>query len=221
MGLNTMKFVAPEDRALTPRNARLLLQHIFTPGFVPAQESYEAYARYLLAKPGGNGKAIYPLSTHELAKAANYVLVTVLLYQSVLTEDLGVYNLIYLHRRDHISLLDKMEGKPDNDVAFSSGVDRRGRKVCTGEKSESSPDAREEFDGESIWDRAERLGQRSMDMSDEASAPRIDEASTAAQAQAPRKKRSLSSLSGSSEEEPLMARKIAKQDQRDRLKEVL
>lgn len=91
--------------------------------------------------------------------------------------------------------------------------------MCSGDEGESSADARGESEGESMWERAERLGQRGMKAADEPAvaheAPTADEASIPDRAPRPGRKRSLSAASGSSEEEPLMARKKAKQDKSD------
>lgn len=93
------------------------------------------------------------------------------------------------------------------------GVDGRGRKVCSGDDSESSADTKEDSEGESLWERAERLGQRSLGTAQEA--PIADKARVTGGIRAPSRKRSSSASSGSSgssEEEPLMARKRAKQE---------
>ncbi|RDI83157.1 hypothetical protein Vi05172_g6896 [Venturia inaequalis] len=93
-------------------------------------------------------------------------------------------------------------------------VDRQGK--CSGDDGDSSADAREESEGESLWERAERLGVMSMEMTEEEATedktPTIGEAPTRNGTSASCRKRSLSALSGSSEEEPLMAWKRAKQE---------
>lgn len=90
--------------------------------------------------------------------------------------------------------------------------------MCSGDEGESSADATEESEGESLWERAERLGHKSMETAEEAPAadksPTSDEALTGDGASTGRK-RSFSSSSGSSEEEPLMARKKAKRGHSD------
>ncbi|TID17974.1 hypothetical protein E6O75_ATG10619 [Venturia nashicola] len=93
------------------------------------------------------------------------------------------------------------------------GVDRRGRKMCSGEDGESSADTREESEEESLWERAERLGQMSLETTEEA--PMAHKTRTGYGAPAPQRERSLSTSSGSSEEEPLMAWKKAKKEHSD------
>lgn len=56
-----------KDENLSPLTARLLLERIFTPGYVPPQYLYDRYAKYSISKPGIE-IAIYPLSESELAK---------------------------------------------------------------------------------------------------------------------------------------------------------
>ncbi|KAE9971286.1 hypothetical protein EG328_005750 [Venturia inaequalis] len=87
-------------------------------------------------------------------------------------------------------------------------VDRQGK--CSGDDGDSSADGREESEGESLWERAERLGEMSMEMTDEEAT--ADKTPTRNGTSASGRKRSLSALSGSSEEEPLMAWKRAKQE---------
>jgi hypothetical protein len=56
-----------ELRVLTPREAQLLLERIFTRGYVPPQHLYDRYAQYSISKPGDE-KARYPLTKSEFAK---------------------------------------------------------------------------------------------------------------------------------------------------------
>lgn len=91
--------------------------------------------------------------------------------------------------------------------------------MCSGDEGESSADARGESGGESMWGRAERLRQRSMEAVDEATAadeaPAADGGPTKDGWPTLGRERSLSAASGSSEEEPLMARKRARQEKSD------
>lgn len=65
-----------KDQILTPWDAQLLLQRIFTPGFIPHQSLYDVYVRYLIAREDGNEKVTYPVSANELRRTINDVLET-------------------------------------------------------------------------------------------------------------------------------------------------
>jgi hypothetical protein len=56
-----------EDRLLNDLHAQLLLERIFTRGYVPPQELYDRYVQYLIRKPY-NEKAHYPLTESEVTR---------------------------------------------------------------------------------------------------------------------------------------------------------